>query len=143
MNYILEYIWLDSNHNCRSKTKVVNLESLTLDSCPKWNYDGSSTGQATTENSEIILNPIKFYPDPFRQDIPNSYLVLCDIYDNAGNPHPDNMRYKANNIFDLKSDAEPYFGLEQEFFMLIMEDLIHILMKSFYKNFYGSSYQMH
>ena len=116
MNYILEYIWLDSNNNCRSKTKVVKLKELNLETIPKWNYDGSSTGQATTENSEIILNPIKYCLDPFRRN-EKSYLVLCDIYNIDGIPHKNNMRYKANQIFTSYVEYEPMFGLEQEFFI--------------------------
>ena len=116
MNYILEYIWLDSNNNCRSKTKVVKLKYLNLETIPKWNYDGSSTGQATTGNSEIILNPIKICLDPFRRN-EKSYLVLCDIYNIDGTPHKTNMRHKANEIFTNYTEYEPMFGLEQEFFI--------------------------
>ena len=44
---------------------------------PEWNYDGSSTGQATTECSEVILKPVRMYPSPFpAADV----LVLCDTY---------------------------------------------------------------
>lgn len=116
MNYILEYIWLDANNNCRSKTKVVKLKDLNLETIPKWNYDGSSTGQATTGNSEIILNPVNICLDPFRRN-EKSYLVLCDIYNIDGTPHKTNMRYKANQIFTSYTEYEPMFGLEQEFFI--------------------------
>ena len=117
MRYILEYIWLDAANNCRSKTKVANIEgNISLEKCPQWNYDGSSTGQATTENSEIILNPVKLYIDPFRKN-ETSFLVLCDIYNVDGTPHNSNMRYKAEKIFDKSRDQEPMFGLEQEFFI--------------------------
>lgn len=117
MRYILEYIWLDAVNNCRSKTKVANIEgNISLEKCPQWNYDGSSTGQATTENSEIILNPVKLYIDPFRKN-ETSFLVLCDIYNVDGTPHNSNMRYKAEKIFDKSRDQEPMFGLEQEFFI--------------------------
>ena len=120
MRYILEYIWLDSANNCRSKTKVTELDKLHLDNIPKWNYDGSSTGQATTENSEIILNPVKLYLDPFRNrknDYKDSYLVLCDTYNVDETPHKSNMRYIANEIFNKSIDSNPMFGLEQEFFI--------------------------
>nr|GMD93468.1 plastid glutamine synthetase 2 [Ipomoea batatas] len=33
---------------------------------PKWNYDGSSTGQAPGEDSEVILYPQAIFKDPFR-----------------------------------------------------------------------------
>jgi len=62
---ILEYIWLDSNNNPRSKTKVsknklpYHIDTFTcedlLSNLDLWNFDGSSTGQATTEDSEIIF----------------------------------------------------------------------------------------
>ena len=38
----------------------------TIDKLPVWNYDGSSTGQAVTENSEVELRPVKMISDPFR-----------------------------------------------------------------------------
>lgn len=117
MIHILEYIWLDVNGNARSKTKVVNLDNgISLDKCPQWNYDGSSTGQATTENSEIILNPVKMYIDPFRRK-ENAYLILCDTYNVDGTPHKTNSRYKANEIFNKGLELKPMFGLEQEFFI--------------------------
>lgn len=31
-----------------------------------WNFDGSSTGQAPGENSDIYLQPVAVFPDPFR-----------------------------------------------------------------------------
>uniref|UniRef100_M1BHZ2 Glutamate--ammonia ligase n=1 Tax=Solanum tuberosum TaxID=4113 RepID=M1BHZ2_SOLTU len=33
---------------------------------PKWNYDGSSTGQAPGEDSEVIPYPQAIFKDPFR-----------------------------------------------------------------------------
>ena len=67
---ILEYIWLDSNNNPRSKTKVSNKklpeniniekEKDVLSILELWNFDGSSTGQATTEDSFLGVTE-KFY----------------------------------------------------------------------------------
>ncbi len=34
---------------------------------PIWNFDGSSTGQAPGENSDVYLRPCAVYPDPFRR----------------------------------------------------------------------------
>ena len=70
---VAEYIWLDSNMNFRSKSRVLKLvishkprnqllttyHNAVLLQIPDWNYDGSSTGQATTEDSEVILKPCK------------------------------------------------------------------------------------
>ena len=59
----LEYIWLDSDNNFRSKIKIVNTKPKSITDVPLWNYDGSSTGQATVNNSEVTLRPIKIYND--------------------------------------------------------------------------------
>ena len=34
---------------------------------PIWNFDGSSTGQAPGENSDVYLRPCAVYADPFRR----------------------------------------------------------------------------
>jgi glutamine synthetase len=123
--YILEYIWLDSNYQLRSKTKVFKTSSISenlIDIFPQWNYDGSSTGQATGDNSEIIIKPCSFYPDPFRY-LPNSYLVLCDTYTREQNnsnlliPHVTNNRVNALEIFNKYKNEKPMYGIEQEFFL--------------------------
>jgi glutamine synthetase len=68
-NIKLEYIWLDGSNpqQIRSKTKIVNLESLEGEAnifesfkngkrkAPVWNFDGSSTYQAETSKSELLL----------------------------------------------------------------------------------------
>jgi len=119
MIHILEYIWLDAEGNCRSKTKVVNLSSRlsNVDELPEWNYDGSSTGQAETGSSEVILRPVKYVNDPFR--ITNeAYLVLCETFNTNKTPLPSNTRNDAVKIFEMKSEhKDPMFGLEQEFFI--------------------------
>ena len=45
--------------------------------CPVWNYDGSSTYQAEGSNSDMYLNPVAIFKDPFRRG-PHK-LVLCDV----------------------------------------------------------------
>ena len=62
-----------------SKTKILSLkeyDDFDLSTLPEWNYDGSSTNQASTDDSEMILKPVKVYDDPFAGD----YLVLCEVY---------------------------------------------------------------
>ena len=119
MLHLLEYIWLDAEGNCRSKTKVTNLKSKLSDikELSEWNYDGSSTGQAETGSSEVILKPVKFVPDPFRTSN-DSFLVLCETYHPDGTPLASNSRHNATKIFEMNSEhSEPMFGLEQEFFI--------------------------
>ena len=118
-NIILEYIWIDGIGELRSKYRTVPMgEELSID---KWNYDGSSTYQADTENSEIVLNPVAFYPNPFFEE-GRSLLVLCDTYttNDQGTYKPTltNRRVYANEIFNKALDKKPWFGIEQEYFMM-------------------------
>ncbi|KAL2554830.1 Glutamine synthetase cytosolic isozyme 1-1 [Forsythia ovata] len=85
---------------------------------PKWNYDGSSTGQAPGEDSEVILYPQAIFPDPFRRG--NHILVICDTYTPAGEPIPTNKRYNAAKTFSHPNVVaeEPWYGIEQEYTLL-------------------------
>ena len=118
---ILEYVWLGLNDILRSKYKTVYVGSktmtYTLGQCGNWNYDGSSTGQAPGHASEITLVPVAIRPNPFFAK-GKSYLVLCDTYDRGGNPLPSNYRYAANVILSQREDLHPWFGIEQEYFIM-------------------------
>ena len=116
MIYIYEYIWLDCDDELRSKTKVSNIE-YNINTLPLWNYDGSSTGQAQDKDSEIILKPVSLFNDPFRT-MPNSFLVLCENYTNMMIPLESNLRVYAITILDMYNSQEPWFGLEQEYFII-------------------------
>jgi glutamine synthetase len=95
--YKLEYLWLDGYRpiaNLRSKTKIVDLDGFNgeVDRLPQWNFDGSSTQQAEGSNSEVVLNPVRVYPDPERE---NGYLVVAETLKPDGTPHPSNTRAKV------------------------------------------------
>ena len=113
---IVEYIWLGGNNEFRSKTRVMNGNIQVLDQIPKWNYDGSSTEQAEGTDSEIILVPCKIIPDPIRYG--NAIIVWCETTYPDGTYLPNSHRHWANEIFEKNKEAEPWFGLEQEYFMI-------------------------
>ena len=118
---LLEYIWIGGLGELRSKTKVINDNIDDLQSIPVWNFDGSSTAQALNNgtDTEITLIPVKAIPDPFRRNLNNTnWLVLCSTYKTDGTPAINNNRDIAKQIFDCKLDLEPWFGLEQEYFMI-------------------------
>ena len=117
MPVILEYIWIGGNGELRTKTRVVD----SVNDITSWNYDGSSTGQASsTKNTEVILKPVQMYKNPFINKW-ISQLVLCETYDLDGNPLPTNNRHDATLIFNKKPEEISWFGLEQEYFMVRSE----------------------
>mmetsp|Transcript_17830 Transcript_17830/g.35235 ORF Transcript_17830/g.35235 Transcript_17830/m.35235 type:complete len:349 (+) Transcript_17830:114-1160(+) len=115
MPYVLaEYVWIDADGGLRCKTKVLpGRESVKLEDLPDWNFDGSSTGQAPGDDSEVIIVPRALFKDPFRGG--NHVLVMTDCYDPKGNAIPTNTRAPAKEIFDKALEEEPWFGIEQEY----------------------------
>ena len=126
---VIEYLWIDGYGEFRSKTRVSPTSGciLSYQDIPNWNYDGSSTFQASSDgNTEIILKPCRLYKNPLRdnnQNI-NHLIVLCDTYDISNNPIETNTRFHAKSIFDKDNQLhkEPWFGLEQEYYMLTNDD---------------------
>ena len=92
---LAEYVWVDAKGECRSKTRTLPVKRTeSVDSLPRWNFDGSSTGQAPGDDSEVILRPCRIFKDPFRPrtDGLDNILVMCDTYTPAGEPLPTNTR---------------------------------------------------
>lgn len=122
--YLVEYIWLDGKQELRGKTRIIEKEltlydDITLDSISKWNYDGSSTSQSDGPNSEVILRPVKLYNNPFNHFIGiKSYIALCDTWNPDGTPHSTNTRIIAEERFNQYPELQPWFGIEQEFFII-------------------------
>ena len=118
---IAEYIWIDSNNKLRSKSKTLYIKNYTDCGCnsinikdlPNWNFDGSSTGQASSNNSEVILKPVSIFQDPFKKDY--GILVLCECYNTNMKHIKSNYRYESNKIFESIKEYKPWFGLEQEY----------------------------
>lgn len=95
---LAEYVWVDAVGNTRSKTRTLPAaKAESVDSLPKWNFDGSSTDQAPGDDSEVILRPVRIFNDPFRprEDGKKNILVMCDTWTPAGEPLPTNSRAKG------------------------------------------------
>ena len=109
----LEYIWLDGykpTQSLRSKTMVRKDFGGTLEECPNWVFDGSSTEQAPGGSSDCILKPVFICPDPDRG---NGYLVMCEVMNPDGTPHESNGRATIGD----DDDDDFWFGWEQEYFL--------------------------
>jgi glutamine synthetase len=150
---LLEYLWLDANLHLRSKIRSFHDEigidvirshfnngvkyktcydtgkQFILSKLPIWNYDGSSTGQGTTEKSDVLLHPVNFIKHPFldyhdgeRYNC-KALLVLCSNMISDDKPVVGNSRYQAAIEFNKpeNKDKAVWFGLEQEFFFFEKE----------------------
>ena len=123
-NIKCEYIWLDGTsptQSLRSKTKIVscNLDEekgldLNLQDFPLWSFDGSSTNQADTTNSDCVLAPIFACIDPNRM---GGVLVLCEVLNQDMTPHKTNTRANLIKTLVTAGEQAPVVGFEQEYFL--------------------------
>jgi glutamine synthetase len=99
-NAMAEYIWIDASGGVRTKsktlTKIPASGEFTIEDLPEWNFDGSSTGQAPGDNSDVYLRPVAIFPDPFR--LAPNILVVCECWNADGTPNAYNYRYEANKL---------------------------------------------
>ena len=115
---LCEYVWLDSNCGFRSKTRILDKVD-DLSDVPAWNFDGSSTGQALVLLTEVILKPVAIFKDPFRSS-GHARIIWCEA-------HSTEMVYPASREHAVKSfeknkESEPWFGIEQEYYLTQLEN---------------------
>ncbi len=131
MPTLAQYIWIDGSEptpQLRGKTKVLkdadlgpstnydNVDDIPLDAFPVWGADGSSTNQASGDDSDIILKPVRAVRDPFRD---GGYIVLCEAFDGEEKPLESNARARLRQLLDEgAAEAEAWFGFEQEYTLL-------------------------
>jgi len=113
-----EYIWIDGTNptqQIRSKARIVSLPDSPLPAdFPEWSFDGSSTGQASGDNSDCVLKPVRVYRDPFRGS--SDFLVLCEVLGPDGSEHVSNQRARLRELIDgACQTVDPWLGFEQEY----------------------------
>ena len=91
--------------------KITNVNELS-----EWNFDGSSTGQAPGDNSDVYIRPCAIFPDPMRKG--DNILVLCETWDPDGSPNKFNYRHEAARLMEANAKHHFWFGLEQEYTLL-------------------------
>lgn len=140
-NFVLEP---NKNQEVRSKIKIIdtrfdgfraemnlqerqNYVKALAEDVPPWGFDGSSTNQAKGHASDCVLKPVRVYLDPLRtRERPDylSVLVLNEVYDVPGEkPHLSNMRAGLRELSEKYEDQEFWFGLEQEYTFMRVDDL--------------------
>jgi glutamine synthetase len=108
-----EYIWVDGTeptHKLRSKTKIM---ADGTKEPPEWGFDGSSTNQAEGHASDCIMRPVFWCPDPIRGG--NNLLVVTEVFDASGKPHPTNMRAPLREVAEKHASQDAWYGMEQEY----------------------------
>ena len=119
MKHLLEYIWIDATDNLRSKIKIFSFgDQLELGDIPLWSFDGSSTGQASGNDSDVFIRPVRMYKNPFYRHM-SSFLVMCDTLNKDMTPHYSNTRIICSNTLDRCTDKDCWFGIEQEYFLTL------------------------
>lgn len=111
-----EYIWMDGRKptaKLRSKTKIIAGPVRRLEDIPSWGFDGSSTEQAEGHFSDCMLKPVYYVPDPVRKV--DNILVMCEVLNPDGTPHISNTRHVLAKLVERYKEAEPLFGIEQEY----------------------------
>ena len=109
---MVEYIWVGANAELRSKTKIITGTDV-----PEWSFDGSSTEQATAENSDMKLLPVFVCSDPLRGG--DNILALCEVLDGAGEPIESNHRHRTKLLESKHFNQSPKFGIEQEYTLTV------------------------
>ncbi|KAL9928202.1 glutamine synthetase 1 [Glossina fuscipes fuscipes] len=116
--YQATYLWIDgTGENVRLKDRVLDKIPSSAADLPKWQYDGSSTYQASGENSDTTLVPRAIYKDPFKPG-KNDIIVMCDTYKADGTATESNKRASLQAAIDKVTAHEPWFGIEQEYTLL-------------------------
>ncbi len=121
--YEVDYIWLGGNNEIRTKKRTLTLSlghaRLDTNHIPEWTYDGSSTGQAPSEgDTEITLRPVYIKSHKPSGDPITRVIAVCATYYSDGRPLPNNHYEFANRVFMEQPEEEPWFGLEQEYFIM-------------------------
>jgi len=123
----LEYVWLDGSDskNMRSKVKYTQMDKRKINSIedmlnmiPQWSFDGSSTKQSKSDNSDCLLKPVKLFPNFIERSKTPSFFVLCEVLDSEGNPHESNTRARLKKNAEEDDDAGFQFAVEQEYLIL-------------------------
>ncbi len=137
MAYFVEYVWLDQDGGLRHKTRILPTQGtfsfrthrvLEIDengatptgteaAFPRWSYDGSSTGQAEPQNSDLFLVPV--YAINCSVYHKGGYVVLCEVFNSDMTPHESNTRAPLREVLaNGGEELKPWFGFEQEYFFM-------------------------
>jgi glutamine synthetase len=113
---LVAYVYLcpgnDGLAHLSSKSKVVNFVPESASQLPLWDM----AMPVGTKLVERFIRPVQLYADPFRGG--NNKLVLCELLTADMKPLSNNYRYSCNEAMELARDQHPWFGVEQEYYLM-------------------------
>lgn len=121
---ILEYMIVKyTRSSFLSKTYVVDTEPKSHNECPVRHIHEFDTIEAKHPAPELALVPVAMCRDPFR--LGKHKIVLCEpAYPDKRNKDVEyNIRKKCKEILDQVKEHEPWFGIEQEFYITHKNDI--------------------
>ncbi|XP_045157170.1 glutamine synthetase-like [Mercenaria mercenaria] len=121
---ILEYTMMNYTRlQMITKTYVVDFEPKSYKECPIRHANEYDSEKAEHPAPELAMRPVAMCRDPFR--LGKHKIVLCEpIYaDQRNDDVAFNTRKKCKEILEQVSEHEPWFGIEQEFYITDKNDI--------------------
>jgi len=111
----LRYIWLDAKGHIRNKLKIIAGRVDHISDVEHWSYDGSSTGQAVTGDSDLFLNPVRIYES---KSSTAETIVLCTVSTFDGDIIDSEKRPQLEELALMYENSDWLFGIEQEYVLM-------------------------
>ncbi|XP_045161651.2 glutamine synthetase-like [Mercenaria mercenaria] len=121
---ILEYTMVNYTRlDLITKTYVVDFEPKSVEECPIKHTHEFDSDKAEYPAPEITMKPVAMCRDPFR--LGKHKIVLCEpLYaDQRNKDIAFNTRKKCKEILEKVKEQEPWFGIEQEFYITDKNDI--------------------
>jgi len=111
-----EYVWVDAAGVLQSKTRTVIVSqddsSEMIPIIEKWTY--TAPHQLGHKDIQYILSPCHYLPDPLRPQ--PSFIVLCEVRDQADCTVPFNRRSSLRQRIDLEGNKLGlWWGFRQQY----------------------------
>jgi len=111
------YIWIAGDGTIRSSRFNSRGETPTIQ-----RFDGSATKQASTDNSDLFLVPVKTWVEhtymAFDMNV-GSGIVLCEVQTADGTPHASNTRADLRKFLDKNTKlSTAKIGFEQDILLI-------------------------
>ena len=105
------YVWLDADGGIR------NANYTSLSETPKiQRFNGSACKQASTDNADLFLVPVRTMKD--KSLASQSNIVLCEVQTADGTPHASNARADLRKFLSTNDLTSVKIGFEQDILLI-------------------------